>query len=199
MRHGFNSAETVAQASRAVATRAFPLFCYNPQQPGVFGTRITLEGNPDHALPITDWALQQQRFSGLFEPLSDHAAPTPLEQWLTLDQRGQNSKTPTCTLDGTEQAIDTGFARQLGQLLEQWQMLQELAGTVTPFTAQVELLAEQRIAAAHEAELDALKQTHQQELRALREQLESEVATRITGRLSALVDQYSESGEETTH
>jgi pyruvate-ferredoxin/flavodoxin oxidoreductase len=196
LRHGFSSAETVHHAARAVAARAFPLLRYNPQLPGVFGTRITLEGNPDTAIPICDWALQEGRFSGLFEPLRGHKSPTPLEQWLTLDRRGQGNKTPTATLNGDDYTIDVTFARRLGQLLEQWQMLQELAGVVTPFTAQVEQQAESRVATRHQAELEALQQAHQQELQRVREQLESEVSERITARLVALTESYQPSAQE---
>ncbi len=200
LRHGFDSAETVTQATLAVATRAFPLFCYNPQLPGVFGTRIRLEGNPDEATPITDWALQEQRFHGLFEPLNAHKSPTPLQQWLTLDPRSQENKTPSCTNAGTEMAVNPTLARRLGQLLEQWQMLQELAGVVTPFTAEVQQQAEQAVASRHQTEIDALKQSHQQELQMLREQLESEVTARITGRLTALVEHsHTFEKEESKH
>ena len=191
-RHGFASDQTLAQANRAVTSRAFPLFRYSPDLPGVFGTRITLEGNTTEPDTIASWAFHEQRFAGLFTALDGDKGPTPLEQWITLDSRGQNNKTPTCTVDDGEYAIDSDFARRLGQLLQQWQMLQELAGVVTPFTEQVQQQAETRIAASHQAEVDALKQAHQQELQTLREQLEDEVTTRITGQLSALVESYSD-------
>ena len=191
-RHGFASDQTLAQANRAGTSRAFPLFRYSPDLPGVFGTRITLEGNTTEPDTIASWAFHEQRFAGLFTALDGDKGPTPLEQWITLDSRGQNNKTPTCTVDDGEYAIDSDFARRLGQLLQQWQMLQELAGVVTPFTEQVQQQAETRIAASHQAEVDALKQAHQQELQTLREQLEDEVTTRITGQLSALVESYSD-------
>ncbi len=198
-RHGFDTHQTVHQARLAVESHAFPLFRYNPDQAGVFGTRITLEKAATETLSIAAWAHGESRFAGLFTPLHNHKGPTPLEQWIELDQRGKNNKTPTCNIDGTELAIDPSFARRLGQLLEQWQMLQELAGTVTPFTRQVQQAAEASVAASHQAELDALKQAHQQELQTLRDQLESEVTGRITDRLSALVDQYQDTDKESTH
>ncbi len=198
-RNGFNADQTVAQAALAVESRAFPLFRYNPDQAGVFGTRISLEDNPVKANSIASWANSEQRFAGLFSPFNNQKSPTPLKEWMELDQRGQNSKTPVCTVEGSELAIDAPFARRLGQLLEQWQMLQELAGVVTPFTHQVQQDAEASVAARHKAELETLQQNHQQELQALREQFEAEATDRITGQLAALVEQYSETDRENTH
>ncbi|MBT7309052.1 MAG: 4Fe-4S binding protein, partial [Gammaproteobacteria bacterium] len=188
-RHGFAPEQTLIQAARIVAGRAFPLFRYNPQRSGVFGTRITLEGNPDEVTSVAHWAYYERRFRGLFHPISsEDLAPTPLLEWLSLDQRGQDSKTPTISEENMEVAIDLPFARRMGQLLDQWQMLQELAGVVTPFTEQVKQEVESAVAANHQAELDALRESHQQALQALREQLEGEVSQRITSRLSALVE-----------
>ncbi len=190
-RHGFDSDQTLAQATQAVTCHAFPLFRYNPEQSGVFGTRITLEGNPEEATSPMEWVLGESRFAGLFTPLhSDHKGPIPLEDWLKLDRRGRNNKTPTTQQDGNTLVIDPAFAARLGQLQEQWQMIQELAGMVTPFTQQVKQQAEEAVATSHKAEMEALKQSHQQELQALRQQLESEITDRITGRLSALVESH---------
>lgn len=198
-RHGFDSDETVAQAALAVSSHAFPLFRYDPEQPGVFGSRIDLSGNPEEAVDLTEWAYREARFAGLFAPLTDEKGPTPLAQWATLDPRGQQSKTATCTIEGETYAIEPTFAQRLGQLQEQWQMLQELAGIVTPFTARVQQETETALNTAHQAEIEALKKSHQQELQALRDQLEGDVASRITHRLVTLTEQYQEPGEETTH
>ena len=205
LRHGFESDQTLNQATRAVAGRAFPLFRYSPDLPGVFGSRITLDGNPDEATPIATWAFHEQRFAGLFTPLtSNHKGATPLAQWSQLDPRGQNSKTATCTLDNTNYAIDSAFARRLSQLTDQWQMLQELAGVSTPFTEQVRQEAESAVAAIHQAEVDALQQSHQQALQTLRDQLEKEVSERITQRLVALTESHQiensqDSDQQTNH
>lgn len=198
-RHGFESNQTVAQAERAIVGHAFPLFRYNPDQPGVFGKRITLENTSDDTTSIAAWALHEQRFSGLFSPLNGQKGPTPLEQWVTLDGRGQGNKSPTVSIEGIEYVVEAGFAHRLGQLLEQWQMLQELAGVVTPFTERVQQQAKASVAASHQAEIEALKQAHQQELQALREQLESEVTERITGRLVALTEQFAPADEGDLH
>ncbi len=189
LRHGFASDQTLQQAVHAVNSRAFPLFRYNPEHAGVFGTRISLEGNPPNATPIADWAIRETRFASLFSLLtSEDKSPTALEQWHTLDSRAQGNKTPTCDYQFDTLKLEPSFARRLGQLLDQWQLLQELAGAVTPFTERIEEEAAAAVAGIHRQEIEALKQQHQQELQALRGQLESEVTERITGRLSSLVE-----------
>jgi len=67
-RHGFSPQYCLRQAQLAVSSRMFPLFTYNPQQPGVFGSRISIESNESNmtnwieikdnkALTPVDWAL----------------------------------------------------------------------------------------------------------------------------------------------
>ncbi len=185
-RHGFGPEMTTVQAERAVNGRAFPLFSYNPEATGVFGTRISLGGNPESEISIAEWAFHEGRFSGQFQPLSPalQSQSANLEEWLKLDERGQNNKTPIFN----EYAIEPDFARRLGQLVEQWQMLQELAGIVTPFTEDVREQADKAIAESHQREIDELKKGHQQEINNLRNQLESEITQRITERLVALTE-----------
>ena len=45
-RDGFDTDETIEQARRVVAKRVLPLFRYDPRTEGVFGSRISLDGNP---------------------------------------------------------------------------------------------------------------------------------------------------------
>ena len=154
LRHGFISKQTLAQAQLAVASRTLPLFRYDPGAEGVFGSRISLDGNPapeqslaqdddERPLTLADWALGQERFASQFEPLADDAAsPTPLHDWLQLDAKGRKGKTPcVATGDGEEEqrfAVSQALADTADQCLANWQTLQELAGIVTPFTERLE-------------------------------------------------------------
>lgn len=52
-RHGFAADRAEPQARLAVASRAFPLFRYDPALEGVFGSRLDLAGNPS---PLDAWA-----------------------------------------------------------------------------------------------------------------------------------------------
>jgi hypothetical protein len=67
-----------------------------------------------------------------------------------------------------------------------WRTLQELAGLVTPFTARVEQEARENLAAAHQADLDALKREYEAKLRALEEGMQGQVHDQITQRLMDL-------------
>ena len=119
--NGFEPDQTINQAKHALETHAFPVFTYDPKRKGVFGTRISLEGNPENPA---------------------------------------NPRT--------------------------WQILQELAGKVTPFTAQVEAKIKQELAETHKAELEALKQEYETKIENLQTEMELEMAERVKGKLMNL-------------
>ncbi len=50
--HGVGDARSAAQAELAVASRAFPLFTYDPRRGATVRERLSLQGNPD---PAEDW------------------------------------------------------------------------------------------------------------------------------------------------
>lgn len=67
--------------------------------------------------------------------------------------------------------------------LASWRVLQELAGVVTPFTQAVKSQAAAELAAAHAAELAALRTRHAAELASARDGVESDLAVRVRDRL----------------
>jgi pyruvate-ferredoxin/flavodoxin oxidoreductase len=205
-RHGYASEQTLAQAQLAFASRVLPLFRYDPRADGVFGSRITLGGNPASrdALPPAegaeclltpaDWALGQRRFDAQFEPLADDApGPVTLAEWLQLDAKGRKSKTAfVATGDGDEEqryAVSPALSEMSAQCLANWQTLQELAGLVTPFTEQVEQEIRAEVAAEHQAELDAQQQANDEQIREIREKTQTEIASKIRSRLLQLASQ----------
>jgi pyruvate-ferredoxin/flavodoxin oxidoreductase len=193
-RHGFISKQTVTQAQLAVASRALPLFRYDPRAEGVFGSRISLHGNPASDQTLADWALGQERFASQFEPLADDAAaPVPLGEWLQLDAKGRKGKTPfAVTGDGDEEqrfAVSQALADTADQCLANWQTLQELAGIVTPFTEQLEQEIRAELANEHQAALDAQKQASAAEIREIQEKTQAEIAKTIRSRLLQLASQ----------
>ena len=115
--NGFATDQTITQAKHALKSHAFPLFSYDPNHQGVFGTRISLDGNPN------------------------------------LEENSPKNRN--------------------------WVILQELAGIVTPFTAQVEAKLKQELAEKHQAELDALKQDYENRIENLRTEMEREMAERV--------------------
>ena len=194
-RHGFAADQSAVQARSAIASRALPLFRYDPRADGVFGSRISLDGNPATAealadVTLADWALGQQRFAAHFEPLPDDAqAVVPMNEWLQLDARARKGKTPCVVAaedDEQRYAVSAAMARSSGERLAAWRTLQELAGIVTPFTARLEQDIRTELAAEHQAELDAQKQAAAAELRDVEEKTQAEIAQNIRSRLLQL-------------
>ena len=198
-RDGFASKHTIEQARIAFATRVLPLFRYDPRATGVFGSRISLAGNPaqdallggDDGAGMTpaDWALGQQRFASHFEPLPASApAPIPMDEWLLLDAVGRKAKTPFVTAgDGeTQLGLSPALLRVTRECLDRWQTLQELAGVVTPFTEKLEAEIRAEVAAEHAAELDRQKQEAAAELAEIRQQTQNEIAGKLRSRLLEL-------------
>lgn len=206
LRHGFEPRRTLELARRAVDSRTLPLFLYDPHGEGVFGSRISLRGNPgpeslfapheeDGTVCTTaDWAFEQGRFGNQFAPLgADAPGPTPLHDWLQLDDAARKNKTPfVAIVEGDEQqrlAVTRSLAGVAAGCVANWQTLQELAGVVTPFTARVEADIRSEVAAEHQTELDAQKQAAEAEIKAIREQTQAEIAAQIRSRLLALASQ----------
>lgn len=195
-RHGFAPSKTLEQASKAVETRVFPLFRYDPQREGVFGSRIDMAGNPNldepwagnPPLTPADWALTERRFRTHFEPLSEQdPAPLALADYLKLEARDQSGKTPFVQAADIEDEplrhrVDAALTEVAKERLHGWRTLQELAGRVTPFTHQVETMARQAIAQAHQAELETLKREYEARIH----DLETEIALRLQRRLMNL-------------
>ncbi len=89
-RDGFDTDRTVEQAALAVEARVLPLFRYDPRRDGVFGTRISLAGNPeasDEAPSLADWARGQRRFaSHLDSDKFARAVDRCANDWRTLQE-----------------------------------------------------------------------------------------------------------------
>ena len=205
-RHGYASEQTLLQAQLAVASRVLPLFRYDPRADGVFGSRITLDGNPasgdalppaegeERLLTPADWALGQRRFAAQFEPLADDTpGPVTLADWLQLDAKGRKGKTPyVATVDGDQEeryAVSPALSDMSAQCLANWQTLQEVAGLVTPFTEQVEQEIRAAVAAEHQAELDVQQQANDAQIREIQEKTQVEIASKIRSRLLQLASQ----------
>jgi pyruvate-ferredoxin/flavodoxin oxidoreductase len=194
-RDGFPASQTAVQAALAVSSRTLPMFRYDPRGEGVFGSCISLEGNPDPAEPLTDtsladWALGQKRYAEHFEPLPDDAAATiAMAEWLLLDPASRSGKTPYVVAPGEDErrmSVSRALAASASDRLAAWQTLQELAGIVTPFTEQLERDIRAELAAGHQADLDAQKQAAAAELRELEQKTQAEIARNIRSRLLEL-------------
>lgn len=208
-RHGFGTDQTVDRARRAVASRVHPLLRYDPNAPGLFGARLSLEGNaqPEQGWASEDgrawtparWALGEERFSGAFAALAEDASsPIPIESWVSLDRPARGRCTPTIEdAAGNVLAISDALAELCRERYELFCVLQELAGVATPFTESVRAQVHAEVAAAHGAELDALRAEYESKLATQRDEQQSVIAARLKARLlelSGLRDRATPSG-----
>lgn len=199
-RHGFRAAELFERARAAVASRAFPLFVFDPSREGVFGSRLELDANPDagalwvqEAAGVStpaDWALGERRFAHAFAPLApSDPLPTPVAEYLALDPRTREGRTPFVTSPGEPSRrlrVLAPLVADADDRARLWRTLQELAGVATPFTREVREQANADVAAAHAAEIAALRSDYEARLAGLRAGFEAEATRRVTRGLMRL-------------
>lgn len=200
-RDGFSTDATVARAAAAVAHRAHLLFRFHPQTGGVFGSHLNLDGNaaPREVFGATEdgtlltpaqFALGETRYARHFVPCPAKGPPPEwldLQKWLALDPAARVAKVPTVKqADGTVVALGEALIGFVLARQELWQTLQELAGVVTPFTAQVAADADTAVAARHASELKALNEAHAAQLAQLAANHQAAVAEQLKSRLMQL-------------
>ena len=205
-RHGFDSADTVARARAAVDSRLHPLFVWDPAQPGVFGSRFSLAGNPaptspwrsqDANAPTTPahFALGEKRFAEHF--VEREGRKVPLEDWLLSSAEERVQTVPVVVAGSIECVLDEALAEGVLERFENWRTLQELAGVVTPFTAEASDRAKQEVDLEHRKAIEALRQEYEQKLAATRASQTVEATARLRERLIQLAGyQRARSGEE---
>jgi pyruvate-ferredoxin/flavodoxin oxidoreductase len=202
-RHGFAPEYTLQRARLAMESRVFPLFLYDPLAAGVFGSRLSLEGNPQPLAPWAGdadadaptpafWALGEHRFSGCFTPLLEaEPNPVPISEYLALDDSARVGKSPFVSgpvTDGSAQRFKVApdLVHVSEKCLQTWRVLQEVAGLVTPFTARVEQAARDRVAADHEAELAALRADYESRIGALQAEMLEKTRVQMRERMMRL-------------
>ncbi len=194
-RHGFPVERLLDQCDLAVRSRAFPLFLYDPSEGGVFGACLHLDGNPelrsdwgrdDAGTPLSPahWVLTEERFAEHLRPLPAGAPqPTPFLEWLELPLHTRHGRTPFVVDTRSDPPRRLEVSPLAAAVTEErqrtWRTLQELAGVVTPFTAQVRESVEGELGARHAQELAALKTRHVQELEEVRRGAELELGERV--------------------
>jgi len=124
-------------------------------------------------------------------PLSaEAAAPVALHEWLQLDARSRDRKTPYVAVGAGEEerrySIVPAMLDMVEQSVQGWQTLQELAGIVTPFTERLEQEIRAEVAAEHQAELDAQSEASEVRVREIQKKIEVEIASKIRSRLMQL-------------
>ena len=211
-RHGFPVELLLSQCQLAVQSRAFPLFRYDPSEPGVFGACLHLDGNPGVsddwardqagcAVSPAHWVATEERFAEHLLPLTAAAPePTPFLEWLELPLHTRHGRTPF-VVDGRAEppgrlVVSPVLAAVAEERLRTWRTLQELAGVVTPFTARVRDQVESELQERHNKEIAQLRASHEQELEATRQAAEQELGARVRDSLLQLAG-YGEGGSDT--
>ena len=210
-RHGFDAARTLADARRAIQSRAFPLLRFDPRLEGVFGSCLDLAGNPEpdavfahgddgRILTPLDWAHGEARFNVHFTPVDAAAhATVSAAEYLQKPTADQADCTPVVDIEdenGRRQlAVGDDLAQDAARRVQYWRTLQELAGVVTPFTARVRGEAEQLLSAMHQQELDDLKRSYEQQIAELQQRFEQDAVDRVTSRLVAMAGYGAEDEE----
>lgn len=195
VRHGFDQALTVERARLAVESRVHPLLRWDPGAPGVFGARLSLEGNPapsaswaedagGDAVTPAHFAAGEARFSGHL--LETSAPGQPAAEWALGDASSRARSTPVVETAAGVRALDADLRRTVVERLETWRTLQELAGVSTPFTDQVRAAAASEVEERHRAELARALAEHEQRLAALSQEKLDEATERLGARLLEL-------------
>lgn len=211
-RHGFPMEQLLGQCALAVQSRAFPLFRYDPSEPGVFGACLHLDGNPGiaddwarddagAALSPAHWVLTEDRFAQHLLPIAgDTPEPTPFLEWLELPVHTRHGRTPFVVDGRAKPSVRMGVSPMLAAVAEErlrtWRTLQELAGVVTPFTARVRDQVEAELQARHDQELAQLREHHQLELEATRVAAQQELGAQVRESLLQLAG-YRDGGPDT--
>jgi len=161
-RHGFAADETLDRASLAVASRVHPLLRYDPGADGVFGLRLSLEGNPEIDKP---WITA-----------TDEAVEFTPARWAAGEARFEQA---------FEETNDAGHRAVLDRA-ERWATLQEIAGAVTPFADRLRERLQVELGDTHRAEIAALKVEHEAKLAELEASQQTDQAQRLRDRLMQL-------------
>jgi pyruvate-ferredoxin/flavodoxin oxidoreductase len=171
-RHGFAADATVERARLAAECRVHPLLRYDPESPGVFGARLSLQENPalsepwvaldGRALTPAQFAFGERRFDR--ERTSATAPTRPIAEW-ALEAADQRSATPIVQgPDESEIGVSPALARAVVERAETWRTLAEWAGVVTPFAERVRELTAHELQAIHRQELDAMRADYERRL-----------------------------------
>jgi pyruvate-ferredoxin/flavodoxin oxidoreductase len=195
-RDGFSTERVLERAREAVRCRVQPLLRYDPHAEGVFGTRLSLDGNPDPGetwardddgaeMTPAHWALGGARWAAGFGPA---AADAPaLADWLALPADRRLERAPAVTnARGEVLCVPPDVAALAEERSGGWRTLQELAGVVTPFTGASRARVGEELAEGRPAEPGALDEARRRDAAESDALARSRQAAALTERLLRL-------------
>ena len=155
--HGFEPEQMLERARLAVETRVHPLLRYDPSAPGLFGRRLSLDGNP---AINRDW-------------VDDGADASTPAAWTRGETR--YAETPPAILDAL-----------VSRRRDHWAVLQELAGVVTPFTETIRQELEEQVRGEQVIAIESLTREHKSQVADLKDRQRAEQALLLRERLMRL-------------
>ena len=150
---------------QAVASRAFPLYRYDPQAASVISAALSIEGNPDiaadwlspgagdagEALTAAAYAVADPRFARHFSRLADDCPGElmPLADYLAIDAADREGITPYLRhVDARRRPLRLGMSAAMLAFVEErlafWRQLRSLASSPTADDGHATLLAQIR-------------------------------------------------------
>ena len=186
--------DSAAADELLLQSRTFPAITFDASAKGVFGNLIDLSANPPAAestLTFADWAFTQECFKHHFAVLDDDiSAAVPLSKWLG-EEAENNDAVPyieQILADGETRKISVSADVSKASILirDQWRLLQEISGELTPFTEKVKKQLEEKSASEHQVELENLKEEYEQKLQELENDFQGRTKEIIRERLLAL-------------
>ena len=190
-RHGFATHLTREQGRRALAAGVLPRFTYDPAAVGLFGLRLNLQDAPDAERTFAEFAASEGRFARQFGILDDAAPdPTELSEYLAIEPGRRSDKTPFVVVGEQRLRVSDEMVAACEDRRHSMQVLQELAGIVTPFTKRVEDEVAARTASDHEQALESLRTEYESKFAALRGELQQEFTVRLRDRLVELAERH---------
>ena len=186
--------DSAAADELLLQSRTFPAITFDASAKGVFGNLIDLSANPPAAestLTFADWAFTQECFKHHFAVLDDDiSAAVPLSKWLG-EEAENNDAVPyieQILADGETRKISVSADVSKASILirDQWRLLQEISGELTPFTEKVKKQLEEKSASEHQVELENLKEEYEQKLQELESDFQGRTKEIIRERLLAL-------------
>jgi len=186
--------DSAAADELLLQSRTFPAITFDASAKGVFGNLIDLSANPPAAestLTFADWAFTQECFKHHFAVLDDDiSAAVPLSKWLG-EEAENNDAVPyieQILADGVTRKISVSADVSKASILirDQWRLLQEISGELTPFTEKVKKQLEEKSASEHQVELENLKEEYEQKLQELENDFQGRTKEIIRERLLAL-------------
>ncbi len=191
---GFRPEQLFMQLERAIRTRVFPLFRY---EPGGSPASLDLSGNDaatedwptgcnGRCCTPADWAVHQARFARWFAPLPpDAATPTLLADYLALAEDERATRTPTIDAlrDGTLQhlRVDPELVAASAKCLETWRALRRRAEARRDATDVSDQAAE-----ADQVRLAQLRADYERQLLERERTWKQDTTERVTERLLAM-------------